>query len=54
MVAIDIQQGLTDAWASVATFVPKLVGFLLILLIGYFVAKILERVILLLYGRKKA
>jgi hypothetical protein len=45
MLAIDIQQGLTDAWDSVATFVPKLVGFLLILLIGYFVAKILEKVV---------
>jgi hypothetical protein len=45
MVAIDIQQGLTDAWDSVATFVPKLVGFLLILLIGYVVAKILEKVV---------
>jgi hypothetical protein len=45
MLAIDIQQGLTDAWDSVATFVPKFVGFLLILLIGYFVAKILEKVV---------
>jgi hypothetical protein len=45
MLAIDIQQGLTDAWDSVATFVPKLVGFLLILLIGYLVAKILEKVV---------
>jgi Mechanosensitive ion channel, conserved TM helix len=45
MLAIDIQHGLTDAWDSVATFVPKFVGFLLILLIGYFVAKILEKVV---------
>jgi hypothetical protein len=45
MVAIDVQQGLTDAWDRVATFVPKLVGFLLILLIGYIVAKILEKVV---------
>jgi Conserved TM helix len=45
MVAIDVQQGLTDAWDRVATFVPKLVGFLVILLIGYIVAKILEKVV---------
>ena len=45
MVAIDVQQGLTDAWDRVATFVPKLIGFLLILLIGYIVAKILEKVV---------
>jgi hypothetical protein len=45
VVAIDIQQGLTDAWDSVATFVPTFVGFLLILLIGYIVAKVLEKVV---------
>jgi hypothetical protein len=45
MLAIDFQQGLTDAWDSVATFIPKLVGFLLIVLIGYVVAKILEKVV---------
>jgi hypothetical protein len=45
MVAIDIQQGLTDAWDSVATFVPKFVGFLVILLIGYIVAKIIEKIV---------
>ena len=45
MLAIDFQQGFTDAWDSVATFIPKLVGFLLIVLIGYLVAKILEKVV---------
>ncbi len=45
MVAIDFQHGLTDAWDSVATFVPKLIGFLLILLIGYIVAKVLAAVV---------
>jgi hypothetical protein len=51
MLAIDVQQGLTDAWDSVATFVPKLVGFLLILVIGYIVAKLLQRVVDLLLER---
>jgi Conserved TM helix len=41
--------GLGDAWAEVATFLPKLVGFFLIMLIGYFGAKattkILDRVL---------
>jgi hypothetical protein len=45
MLAIDIQQGLTDAWTRIASFVPKLVGFLVILVIGYFVAKILAKVV---------
>ena len=34
-----------DAWAKVAAFVPKLVGFLLILVIGYFVAKLLAKAV---------
>ena len=43
MVAIEWEQGLNDAWASIATFVPKLLGFFAILIIGYFVAKVLAR-----------
>jgi hypothetical protein len=43
--AIDFQQGLDDAWSRVATFVPKLLGFLVILIIGYFVAKALAKVV---------
>ncbi len=43
MVAIEWEQGLNDAWTRVATFVPKLLGFFAILIIGYFVAKILAR-----------
>ncbi len=37
--------GLGDAFSSVATFLPKLVGFLLILVIGYFVAKAVAKVL---------
>ena len=43
MVAIEWEQGLNDAWTSVANFVPKLLGFFAILIIGYFVAKVLAR-----------
>ena len=45
MVAIDLEQGLEDAWTRIATFVPKLAGFLVILLIGYIIAKVLSRVV---------
>jgi hypothetical protein len=41
--AIDLQQGLEEAWQDVATFAPKLLGSFLILLIGYFVAKALSK-----------
>ncbi|MEV6322565.1 hypothetical protein AB0M45_15430 [Nocardia sp. NPDC051787] len=43
--AIDFQQGFSDAWASIATFVPKLAGFLVILLIGWLVAKAVEKIV---------
>jgi hypothetical protein len=45
MLAIDIQSGLTEAWERIATFVPKLLGFLAILIIGYFVAKLVAKLV---------
>lgn len=41
----QFQDGLGDAWASIATFLPKLFGFVLILIIGYFVAKAISKVL---------
>ena len=41
---VDIEGGLEEAWRNVVTFAPKLLGFFLILLIGYFVAKALSKV----------
>src|SRR5215207_5271953 len=41
---INYQQGLENAWANVVTFAPKLLGFFVILLIGYFLAKVLSKV----------
>jgi hypothetical protein len=41
----QFRAGLGEAWASVAAFVPKLVAFLLILLIGYFIAKLIARIL---------
>jgi hypothetical protein len=41
----EFQDGLGDAWASVATFLPKFIAFLAILVIGYFVAKAIEKVV---------
>ena len=45
MLAIDFEGGLTEAWERIATFVPKLLGFLAILIIGYFLAKLLARLV---------
>ena len=43
LAAIEWNRGVEDAWAKVATFVPKLVGFLAILVIGYFIAKLIAK-----------
>jgi Mechanosensitive ion channel, conserved TM helix len=40
---IDIEGGLQTAWHNVATMVPKLLAFFLILLIGWFIAKALSK-----------
>ncbi|MGW2153774.1 mechanosensitive ion channel family protein [Nonomuraea sp. NPDC001699] len=42
---MNIGQGLTDAWRQVATFVPRLVAFLVILIIGWIVAKALQKLV---------
>jgi hypothetical protein len=41
----EFRAGLGDAWSNVAAFLPKLVGFLLILIIGYFIAKAITKVL---------
>lgn len=43
--AVDVSGGLSDAWRAVATFVPKLVVFLLILVIGWLVAKFVAKLV---------
>ncbi|WP_163569585.1 mechanosensitive ion channel family protein [Fodinicola feengrottensis] len=43
--------GLGAAWTSIATFVPKLVGFLVILLIGWLIAKGVSKAVQLLLTR---
>lgn len=42
---MDIKQSFTDLLDTVVQFLPKLVGFLLILILGYLVAKALEKIL---------
>jgi hypothetical protein len=42
---IDLDAALQQAWTNVATFTPKLIGFLIILLLGYLVAKIIAKLL---------
>jgi hypothetical protein len=41
----QFRAGLGEAWATIATFVPKLVAFLLILVVGWFIAKVIARIL---------
>jgi hypothetical protein len=45
ILAVDFQGGIQNAWSNVATFVPKLAAALLILIIGYLVAKVVSRIL---------
>jgi hypothetical protein len=42
---VDFSGGVERAWETVLVFVPKLVGFLIIILIGYVVAKFLTKLL---------
>ncbi|MFE0422730.1 hypothetical protein [Streptomyces sp. NPDC058953] len=43
--SVDFGAGFSQAWNAVAAFIPKLIGFLVILLIGWFIAKLIARVV---------
>jgi Conserved TM helix len=45
ILAVDFQGGIQNAWSNVATFMPKLVAALLILVVGYLVAKVISRIL---------
>ncbi len=45
LVALDLETPVREGITSFATFVPKLIGFLVILLIGYFIAKIVAKIL---------
>jgi hypothetical protein len=44
-VGAQITQGIGQAWAQLTTFVPKLLGFLIILLIGWLIAKAISKAV---------
>ncbi|MBC7374277.1 MAG: hypothetical protein H7323_09835 [Frankiales bacterium] len=45
LAAVDFGGALTDGFRSVATFIPKLIGFLLILVIGYLIATFIAKLV---------
>ncbi len=44
VLAIEFSRGVEDAWSDIASFVPKLFGFLVILVIGYLIAKAIAKI----------
>ena len=45
LAAVDVGGAVTDGFRSIATFVPKLVGFLVILAVGFFLAKAIAKIV---------
>jgi len=43
--AVDWQGGVSDAWTTIATFVPRLLFFFVILIVGFLIAKALAKVV---------
>jgi hypothetical protein len=43
--AVDFQGGVSSAWSNVITFVPKLAAALVIILVGYLIAKVIAGVL---------
>lgn len=43
LASINFSGGLSDAWSSIARFVPKLVGFVVILVIGWLISRLIAR-----------
>ena len=41
--AVDFEQGVSDAWSNIATFIPKLLFFGIVLIVGYLIAKVLAK-----------
>jgi hypothetical protein len=51
LAAVDIVSGLETALADLLRFLPKLIGFLVILLVGYLIARVVKAIIARLLGR---
>jgi hypothetical protein len=45
LAAVDYGRGVEDAWSRITTFVPKFIAFLVILVIGIFVAKAIAKAV---------
>jgi len=53
MLAIEWSTGIENAWSDIAEFVPKLIGALIVFVIGWFIAKIVRKVIVKVLNKIK-
>lgn len=45
MFAVEWSQGIEDAWSDLASFIPKVIAAIAVFLIGWFIARIIRKVI---------
>ena len=45
LAAVNFGSAVTDGFRTIATFVPKLIGFLIILIVGYIIAKVIAKIV---------
>ena len=45
LAAVDFGGAVTDGFRTLATFIPRLLGFLIILVVGYFIAKAIAKIV---------
>ena len=53
MFAVEWSQGIEDAWSDVAAFVPKLIGALAVLIIGWIIAKMIRKIVVRVLDKVK-
>ena len=45
MLAVEWSQGIEDAWSDLAGFAPKLIAAIVVLMVGWFIARIIRKVV---------
>ena len=45
MLAVEWSQGIEDAWADLAGFAPKLIAAVVVLMVGWFIARVIRKIV---------
>lgn len=49
--AVNFGQGVSNAWTDVARIIPKIAAFLVILIVGYLIARVLQKAVVKVLGK---